>query len=277
MLSTDQVATLFFPAAGGIVNSQCRSRLRHLVAAGYLSRLEQPVLRAEGRKPSLFGLTTAGRDLLVEELGYSVEDIDWHPRYNNVSSWAFLDHQIMLNGIFIALSQACAREGWSMDEWVDDRVLKKTMNKALVPVIDADGRQHHVAVVPDAYAALGYPDRLTGEHRLLHFLIEADRASMTVASNRQQQRTWVTRCRAYLAYLNSTLPTTAYNTTRIRVLTVTTSQKRLESLKAATEAAGGKNRFWFTTEKALSGETALTAPIWYKAGSPLPVSLRQPE
>lgn len=257
------------------MSSQCRSRLRHLVAAGYLVRMERPTLRAEGRKASLFGLTAAGRDLLVDELGYGNEDIEWKPGYNNVS-WALLDHQIMLGNIFIATGAAAHQVGWSLAEWVDDRILRKT-HTALVPVTDPDGRQRRVAVVPDAYFALGYTDGLTGEERLLRFFVEADRATMTAASARQQAHTWQHRIRAYQAYFASPLPEATYGTNRLRVLTVTTSQRRLESLKAATEAAGGRNRYWFTTEQALSGKTALTAPIWYKAGSPHPVALRQPE
>lgn len=274
-LSTDQLAALFFPAAGGIVSSQCRSRLRHLETSGFLTRFERPVLRSEGRKAALFGLAAAGPDLLVSELGYVAGDIDWRPSDNSVS-WAFLDHQIMINDIFIAVSQACARVGWTLSEWVDDRILKK-MHTALVPVVDADGRERQVTVVPDAYFALAYPDALTGDHRLLRFFVEADRATMTVVSNRQQQRTWQKRVRAYQAYFTSTLPAATYDTNRIRVLTVTTSPRRLESLKTATEATGGQNRYWFTTEEALSAETALEASIWHKAGSSEPVSLRLPE
>jgi len=52
-----------------------------------------------------------------------------------------------------------------------------------------------------------------------------------------------------------------------RVLTVTTTQKRLEHLRQATEAAGGQNRFWFTTFDQVTPETVLTAPIWQVAGA----------
>lgn len=274
-LSTDQIAALFFPARGDIVSSQCRSRLRQLVSAGFLTRFERPVLRTEGSKPALFGLAAAGPGLLVSELGYAEGDIDWRPSDNNVS-WAFLDHQIMINDIFIALGQACARVGWMLAEWVDDRILKK-MHAAPILVKEADGRERRVLVVPDAYCALACPDPTTGGHRLLRFFVEADRATMTVISSNQQRRTWQKRIRAYQAYLGSDEIIKTYGTRRCRVLTVTTSEKRLQSLKAATEDAKGKSKYWFTTEGALSAETALEVPIWYKATGTEPVSLRQPE
>lgn len=274
-LSTDQIAALFFPARGGIVSSQCRTRLRRLVSAGFLTRFDRPVLRTEGTKAALFGLAAAGPALLVSELGYVPGDIDWRPRDNDVS-WAFLEHQIMINDIFIAMSQACVRVGWTLSEWVDDRILKK-MHAEPVLVMGADGREHRVSVVPDAYFALACPDPTTGDHRLLRFFVEADRATMTVVSHNQQRRTWQKRIRAYQAYLTSDQIIKIYGTRRFRVLTVTTSPKRLQSLKAATEAAGGENQYWFTSEESLSAETALEAPIWHKAGSEEPVSLRRPE
>ena len=274
-LSTDQIAALFFPARGGIVSSACRTRLRQLVSAGFLTRFDRPVLRTEGSKAALYGLATAGPDLLVSELGYELGDIDWRPSHNDVS-WAFLDHQIMINNIFIVLSQACARVGWTLAEWVDDRILKK-MHADPVLVTDEGGRQRKILVVPDAYCALACPDATTGGHRLLRFFVEADRATMTVVSHNQQRRTWQKRIHAYGEYFDSPQIVNTYGTRRIRVLTVTTSEKRLQSLKAATEDAKGKSKYWFATEAALSAETALDAPVWYKAGSTEPVSLRQPE
>ena len=274
-LSTDQIAALLFPTQGGIVSSQCRLRLRLLVSAGFLTRFEQPVVRGKGTKPALFGLAAAGPDLLVSELAYAPEDIDWHPSHSDVS-WFFLDHQIMINDIFVALNQACARVGWTLAEWVDDRILKK-LHAEPVLITDAIGKERWVSVVPDAYCAIACPDPTTGDHRLLRFFVEADRATMTVISSTQQRRTWQKRIRAYQAYFDSPQIIKTYGTRRFRVLTVTTSPTRLQSLKAATEAASGMNKFWFTTEDALSAEMALEAPIWHKAGSVEPVSLRLPE
>lgn len=268
-LSTDQIASLYFPAAHGIVSSQCRARLRNLTAAGFLTRFERPVLRTEGSKPALFGLAAAGLELLISELGYGPDDIDWRPDDNRVS-WAFLDHQIMINNVFIAFNAASARVGWTLPEWVDDRILKVT-HAAAVPTATSEEPTPKVLVVPDAYFALSTADRF------LRFFVEADRATMTVISKNQQTRTWQKRIGAYQDYFDSDLPMKTYGTKRIRVLTVTTSQRRLESLKRATEAAGGKNKYWFTTERDLMGGGALEAPIWYKAGSTEPVSLRQPE
>ena len=64
-----------------------------------------------------------------------------------------------------------------------------------------------------------------------------------------------------------------YRTRSIRVLTVTTSARRLSNLQAVTKAEGGRSRYWFTTREKLSPETVLQAPIWYKADGDEPVAL----
>ena len=51
----------------------------------------------------------------------------------------------------------------------------------------------------------------------------------------------------------------------LRVLTVTTGEKRLASLKAATEQTGGRARFWFTTFECIKSCDVLVNPIWQVA------------
>ena len=48
-------------------------------------------------------LTGKGRDLLIEELGYEPEEIDWQPSYNDVS-WPYLRHQIAINDVYVAVA-----------------------------------------------------------------------------------------------------------------------------------------------------------------------------
>lgn len=53
----------------------------------------------------------------------------------------------------------------------------------------------------------------------------------------------------------------------MRILTVTTGQKRLENLLAITEEVGGKARFWFTTFERILHADILVDPIWNVAGA----------
>ncbi len=269
VLSSDHVAALFFPTADGAVSTQCRRRLSLLSEAGYIERREQPQTRSDGRRPYLYFLSHAGRQLLVDELGYEPENIHWQPGYNSVR-WPFLEHQLMLSTIHVGFRLASCRAGWELATWTDDRILREAHTQR-VTVQGEDGAARKVTVVPDAYMVLS----IGGEHGL-YFWIEADRGTVTVQARSLQKRSWSQRTRAYQAFVRSEACAKLYPTLKIRVLTVTTGQERLQNLKAATEHADGKTRYWFTTIDELTPETALDVPIWQIAGRPGRFALKQP-
>jgi hypothetical protein len=260
VLSTTQIAALFFPAAGDAVSSACRTRLRHLTNAGYLERAEQLLARSEGRRPYLYFLTRDGTQLLVGELGYAPSDIDWKPSYNNVR-WPFLAHQIAINDAFVTFSLAAARVGWSLDQWVDDRFLRKAHTER-VTVSDDGGGQRQVAVVPDAYFSL------SRDRACLRFFLEIDRATMAVAPTSQRTKSWRRRIRAYQAFFSSQAMVERYKTRKVRVLTVTTGRRRLLGLQEATQDVGGRKRYWFVEAERLTPHTALSEPVWSVASVP---------
>jgi hypothetical protein len=70
---------------------------------------------------------------------------------------------------------------------------------------------------------------------------------------------------AYIVYKTEGYYRQKFGTSSLRVLTVTTSNRRLRNLKQATEQAGGQSLFWFTTFEALSAEQ-ITRPVWQVAG-----------
>jgi hypothetical protein len=85
--------------------------------------------------------------------------------------------------------------------------------------------------------------------------------------NRLSRSSKSEKVQAYLEYTRSGKYAERYGTRSLRVLTVTTGEKRLANLKRATEQAGGREMFWFTTvEQVGSGEGLLVAKIWQVAG-----------
>lgn len=257
VLSTAQIAQLFFPSSyTGDVSSNCRRRLRGLVEAGFLHRDEQEQKRTAGRLPYLFMLTEPGVQLLMEELGLEREDIDWRPDYNDVR-WPFLRHQLAINDALVAFKLATEAIGWRLQQWTDDRILRKQhIDRVYVP---EHGRE--VAVVPDAFFRLESPDASVG----MCFFLEIDRATMTVAGASQRTRSWQDRIRAYQTFIGSDAMRDRYGTRRVRVLTITTTEQRLNALKIATESVGGRLRYWFTTTGLATPRTVLIEPIWWGA------------
>lgn len=264
VLSTEQIAALFFRTTDGRVSSQCRTRLRHLARAGLLHCAEQLQTKTDGRRPYLYMLSPKGRDLMIEELGYEPQEIDWQPSYNDVA-WPYLRHQLAINDVYVAIALDVGRIGWTLDKWVDDRILRQMHTERVLE--PASGLE--VAVVPDAYFVLsgrqGSP--------VLQFFLELDRATMTVAASSRRTKSWQDKIRAYQVYFDSALVTQRYGTDRIRVLTVTPGVDRQQHLRKATEDVGGRRRYWFTSLAALKAPETLTRPIWSVASHEPPCEL----
>lgn len=256
VLSTQQIAALFFPTSNGTISSACLTRLRLLAQAGWLHRAEQELLRSDGRRPYLYMLTQESVQLLVDELGMEPEEIDWQPSYNDVR-WPFLRHQLAINDMYVALFLATAAIGWRLETWVDDRILRKQHTDRVL--IAETGEE--VPVIPDAYFVLVGRD--AGPR--LQFFLEIDRATVSVAATSSRVKSWQHKIRAYQAYFDTESIIRRYGTRRIRVLTVTMGPKRVTNLKRATEEVGGKHRYWFASTEDITVESVLTAPIWETA------------
>ena len=267
-LTTVQVERLFFsppagrptgdsPAAAVKINPRCQHRLKMLYHHGYLYRDEQPTKLSEGRRPLVYFLDAGGAARLGEEMGVA---IDWDPAGNNVS-WPFLDHLLLTNDFRIAVTVAARAHHVTLKTWIDDKVLKSQHQKDYVIITGTGGGKHRIAVVPDGYFVLDT------DKRVFHHFLEIDRGTVTGSYRKDGRRDWSHKVRGFNEYVASGKYEGRYNTTKVRILTVTTGQKRLEHLKQITEAVGGGSRFWFTTFDAVTPHTILTEPIWSVAGS----------
>lgn len=276
-LTTLQIETLLFPGESekfqpeaqnpqsGKTN-RCRHRLKLLYHHGYLYREELPLPLAQGRKPLVYFLDKKGRAALCQRYGLETKEIDWQPRHNTVGD-IFIEHLLKTNDVRVALTVGAQQQGFTVTNWLDDRTLRKQQNRDYVLVSGPQGgKPRRVAVVPDGYC------HLQGPASEFHFLLEADRRTVVGRYSRWGGKDWSRKIRAYIAYFTPqkadqpSLYEQRFGTARLRVLTVTTGQTRLANLKRITEQVGGRKRFWFTTFDALKPETALTAPIWEKAG-----------
>ncbi len=173
-------------------------------------------------------------------------------------------HTLAINDVHIAAARASARAGVAFRSWHDDRQLMG---------LQRDGQAHFVTV-PDGYFVLEHEGRAFG-----HFL-EVDRGTETVTGPRTRRANWGAKIRGYGHYLAQRAAGEALLTgaTAPIVLTVTTSQERLEHMLEATRKAGGAGRYWYTTAAQLldAGDpAAFWAPIWRVCSDPLPRSLHE--
>ena len=263
-LTSDQIAMLFWghQKAG----SRARHRLKLLSDNGYLERAEQPVTLSEGRRPLVYFLDRKGLAVAADVRQVDPEEIDWKLAHNNVK-WPFLDHLLATNDIRVRLEVAAPRAGLAIAAWVDDKSLATHSMRDVLTVASASGGREQMTVGPDGYVAL--LDRNgTTQHRAF---IEADRGTVPLTR-------WAHKVRKYLVYFRSRAFRERYHARKpFRVLTLTTSERRMANMKQVTEAAGGRNWFWFSTYEATRDpEALLFSPTWWMAGADEPVCFPYP-
>ncbi len=261
-LSTPQIDALFFdggersPTARS--SSRCLHRLKLLFHAGYVRRVEQAQTLSEGRKPLVYFLDTRGAHYLAGVAECSVQALDWDRQGYAVGS-LFLDHLLLSNDIQVAVTIAARHHGYTVTEWRDERTLRKVHKDEEIVIPGPDDKPQKVTLIPDGYFLL---ETDTARY---HQFLEVDRGTATIQVGQAGKRDWARKVVTYLAYFRSGAYQKRYQTGSLRILTVTTSEKRLQLMKQVTEESGGQARFWFTTFDKISASTIITAPIWQVA------------
>jgi hypothetical protein len=145
--------------------------------------------------------------------------------------------------------------------------MKRERHADPVTILTADGTAKQTWVEPDGYFYLT-GETAAGTIRMQR-LLEIDRGTESGTAQSIQKRAWNTKILGYLSYYRAGKFHQRYHAKGMTVLTITTGkERRLTTLKESTEAAGGKERFWFTTIERLTGADILTDPIWSVATSP---------
>jgi hypothetical protein len=256
LLTSEQILALHFASP-----ALARSRLRRMFQYRLLWRTELPTKPTEGRRPLVYFLDEKGAECLFEHYDLEPEDLDWDKEHNSVSD-PFIEHLIKTNEVRISFEIAARQHSMAIEKWLDDKTLKSKQQKDYVTITGPQGGKHKTAIVPDGYFYIKLDEK-----KYSHNFLEVDRATVVGMYSQSGRRDWARKVRAYLAYYHQGFYQKRYGTKSMRVLTVTTGEKRLQNLKAITEQAGGRGRFWFTTFDQVTSEKVLTEPIWHKAGS----------
>lgn len=248
ILKQDQVQALFFgPKLSHKAATQ--RRLVKLFDHGYLSRFFLPTKGGLMSSPILYGLDKRGTELLRAEFG--IEELSWYPSYRELKD-DFLEHSLAIAEFRVAVTLACDKLGYTLLAWKNEGELKADYDRAEVR---GKGRQRLVAVIPDGYFVIQTP------FGHAHFFLELDRGTMTTARFR-------TKVEAYIAYFRAGMYQKRYNTTSLRILTVTLGAGRLANLKRVTADVGNTSWFWFGVLANLTAETVLNRTVWEVPGKP---------
>ncbi len=253
LLSASQVEALHFPSTKPRgCRTSCQTRLRKLYDHKYLNRPVQMVVIGEGRKSFLYHLDTLGATVVASLSGLDRAIPVYKPK-RKVLGVSFIEHLLAENNFWIVLQLLAKTGHWTIDTWLHDAVLKAPAMYEKLPTLARMGRKA-TTKIPDGYFCLR---PATDPSSQIHFFLEIDMGTMS-------NQVWQYKVQAYNLFRMNGMSHKHFGTKRFRILTVTTTQARLENLKQATERAKGDSYYWFTTLDQIDiwQPKKLLAPIW---------------
>lgn len=273
----ETVARLRFATSAQIIvlmpgsAQQILRRLQLLFQNGYLDRPKAQIaqLAIDGNQPMVYGLGRAGARLVADLHGGSPDRFDWHTK-NARPGALFVRHTVMTSDVIVAFETALRdRPGHHL---LDHEALLPYMPEAtrtarnpfLWPAeIKIGGRTEKIGLVPDRLMSIVLPNRTR-----LNFAIEVDTGEMPVERRSMKGTSIARKIAGYHAGFKTRLHVERYGFERIRILFVTTSDKRRDSMVRATASiTNGElpGLFLFATRDALLQHGAL-AEIWVSIG-----------
>jgi hypothetical protein len=250
---------------------QILRRLQLLFHHGFLDRPKiQSALLAHvldlGNQPFAYGLGQSGANLLAAQGIPIRDDIDWATK-NKRAVALFLAHTIDTAESVIAFELAC-REHEAL-ELIDHHDLlpdfpeetrgDETPFQAHVR-IKIEGKRSQIGIVPDRLFSLARGLRTRSD-----FALECDRGTMDIKAKKLiGKSSYRKKLIAYYQLWKDDLHTKRWGFNAFRVLTITSSEKRMQNMIAVQrEIVGeqGSNLFLFTTPERLKDKSPL-ADVW---------------
>ena len=197
----------------------------------------------------IYTIGKLGVQLLLDACGYELEQI---ARPIRQFSLLFADHLKRINDFRVSVVKGAAEQGYTLETWHDERYFRSATD--YVTWEDSKGHEHTKPILPDGYFCLLVPTK-----GRTHCFLEIDR-------NYQPHPIYRQKIAVYEAYLASGQYQQRFSKTSMRVLIVTSGERRLQHLLQTTEKSGGDEKYWFTTFPQVTPKNILTAPIWRMLG-----------
>jgi hypothetical protein len=231
------------------------NRLSRLFHAGYLDRPRAQLDRFPtfGTAPMVYALADRGARLLCERNGLCCGTGEWS-RKNREAGRPFIEHQIEIVNFQVALQRSVAQRSdvrlLQMKDMIAGSRQPSQASRdpfALRAKLAHRGVVREISVVPDVVFGLELPG---GSHR--YFMVEIDRGTMPITRSRFDQTSFEKKMRGYLAAHAAKQHERQFGWKNFRVLTVTTGQGRMQSMKDALEGlrvprGPGASLFLFST------------------------------
>lgn len=250
--------------------------LRVLFDHGYLDRPHAQLahMPLTGPRPMVYGLGHRGARALQEHGHRLQERTDWTER-NKRAGAKFIEHTLATAYFMVGLEIACrARQDV---ELLREREIiagapertRKAREPLRLVVPGLDNKIGVSSVIADGLFGLQFPDNTAA-----YFLLELDRGSMPVVRSRFDRTSIMRKLTVYWEAWRANRHVAHFGIKQIRVLTVTDSRKRMETmLDAVNELTGGKGtNFFLFADMAAFAENSPLEALWI-SGKGEPVRL----
>lgn len=230
-------------------------RLQHLFAHGYVDRPPSQFTHlaafVEGSQPLIYALARKGAQCLAEH-GHRIRaSIHGLTQTNESATAPFLAHTLEIADVVIAAEQDCTAHDYQLidqHELIAYAMPEATRKKAdplrlRVSYVGPDHRSESMAVVPDRLFAV------MRDGQRWNLALELDRGTERIRNK------FALKHRGYFEAWRQGAFREQWAFERLRVLTVTTSEKRIDSMIAAQRAVLGERApglFLYTTRERLA-------------------------
>ena len=251
-------------------SQQVLRRLQLLYHAGYLERpnAQLEYFRKGGSHHMAYGLGNKGAALINSEgqdRPYSRSS-----EKNHDVGRVFLDHALMVSDVMVEIELACRESDHIKLLWGEELPVSGTLPRPFRWRVKLKvGRKR--GVIPDRVFALEYTDQ-TGVAQRAFFFLEADRGTTPVMRSDMGQNSMYRKFLSYEATWAQAVHQKQFGFHRFRVLTVTTSAKRVASLvQACRKLEQGHGLFLFAKLDSLKG--GIFSNVWAACGDNVASSL----
>lgn len=242
-------------------------RLQQLFHAEYLDRPEQQLnrwwVKGEATKHYVYGLGLEGHKLLYPELHRKgAPTTDWRLKNRRAQS-LYMDHRLALSEVMLSFVVAAEGINAQVLAWSEGKEFHRATRLPDYVQLDTRTGAVDAPLNPDAYFMLA-----AGDGHREHFFLEVDRGTEPITRT-TWRRTHVYRKFAAYWQVYRTRLAERVEIPSFRVLTVTTSETRVENMRTLARAMDPKQKgsalFLFTTFDTITLDEpapSLTAPVW---------------
>lgn len=266
LLTAAQINELHFPKAvvqgKSQTHSNCQYHLRQLVANGYLLARTLPASERGGRSEHVYLLARRGAETLAALWRCSVADLDWD-RTDRAIRITSLPHYIACSQVRVCVALSVrSHAGFRLEQWLDERDVQRKHKGVKLTITTPEGRRQQIGLEPDQFFLLTTPRPDNDEPSRYFRFVEVDLGTEPIEASQYDRSSFIKKVLSYLEFYRSEQYQRLYGAKGMVILTVTTTERRLSSLLKATEQAGGRERFWFSTLDRIKEADILCDPVW---------------